>query len=298
MSIPTLAWACVSVPLLVPPVGQDAERPNAAMRSVDGADPAVIPAGTLIAALPYDGISSWAHNAQDFEPEFDVFDIFLIEDIEPQTDAALVMFRSLALPNRDPAGAEDFVVRIFENNGTGLPGEDTYTGNLVMTSIPGAGFWDGEDEFVTDFGGQCLQAGSYFIVWTVRMDFICCGQVFFRDQAGDPPIGGGLPDNAWHWNPGQGYGFGTHAPAVDRGTGRQTGVNYLLFGEPANCSNPCANPNCPADLDFDGDADADDFFLFLDYFSAGDPCADLDASGTIDSADFFAYLDLFAQGCP
>ncbi len=108
MSIPTLAWACVSVPLLVPPVGQDAERPNAAMRSVDGADPAVIPAGTLIAALPYDGISSWAHNAQDFEPEFDVFDIFLIEDIEPQTDAALVMFRSLALPNRDPAGAEDF----------------------------------------------------------------------------------------------------------------------------------------------------------------------------------------------
>ncbi len=299
MSMPTVALACVSVPLSTPPGVHEAVGPKAAMRCVDRADPGLDPAGTLVAALPYDGTSSWAHNAQDFESAFDVYDIFLIEDIEPQADAALGMFRSLAVPTGDPDGAEDFIVRIFENNGTGLPGEDTYTGNLVMTSIPGAGFWDGEDEFVTDFGGQCLPAGSYFIVWIVRMDFVCCGQVFFWDQAGEPPVGGGLPDNAWHWNPGGGYNFGTHSPIEDPSNGfARTGVNYLLFGEPANCSNPCAGPNCPADLDFDGDADTDDFFLFLDLFSAGDPCADLDQNGIVDADDFFAYLDLFAQGCP
>ncbi|MCB9844597.1 MAG: hypothetical protein H6811_01225 [Phycisphaeraceae bacterium] len=45
----------------------------------------------------------------------------------------------------------------------------------------------------------------------------------------------------------------------------------------------------------DGDADADDFFDYLDLFAAGDPDADLD--GDRDADDFFTYLDLFAQGC-
>ena len=55
---------------------------------------------------------------------------------------------------------------------------------------------------------------------------------------------------------------------------------------------------CPADLDNDGDADAEDFFAFLDAFAAGDvgQC-DLDGDGDCDADDFSGYLDLFATGC-
>ncbi len=54
---------------------------------------------------------------------------------------------------------------------------------------------------------------------------------------------------------------------------------------------------CPADLDGSGVLDADDFFLYLDLFAAGDPRADITGNGVIDANDFFAYLDLFAAGC-
>ncbi len=54
---------------------------------------------------------------------------------------------------------------------------------------------------------------------------------------------------------------------------------------------------CPADIDGDGDTDAEDFFMFLDLFAAGDPEADIDADGDTDADDFFAFLDLFADGC-
>ena len=70
--------------------------------------------------------------------------------------------------------------------------------------------------------------------------------------------------------------------------GNQTGVNFALLGEAA----------CRADLDGDGDLDAEDFFGYLDAFASGntDVC-DLDGDGDCDAEDFFAYLDLFAQGC-
>ncbi len=54
---------------------------------------------------------------------------------------------------------------------------------------------------------------------------------------------------------------------------------------------------CAADLDGSGVLDADDFFLFLDYFASGDDRADLSGNGIIDVNDFFTYLDLFAAGC-
>ncbi len=55
---------------------------------------------------------------------------------------------------------------------------------------------------------------------------------------------------------------------------------------------------CPADIDCDGDADAEDFFLFLDAFSSdkGDLC-DLDRDGQCNPDDFFRFLDLLALGC-
>ncbi len=54
---------------------------------------------------------------------------------------------------------------------------------------------------------------------------------------------------------------------------------------------------CLADLNADGELDAEDFFLFLDLFAEDDPSVDLNGDGTIDSEDFFAYLDLFVHGC-
>lgn len=55
---------------------------------------------------------------------------------------------------------------------------------------------------------------------------------------------------------------------------------------------------CPADLDGDGDTDADDFFAYLDAFASGDQSVcDIDGDGFCDGDDFFGYLDLFAQGC-
>ncbi len=54
---------------------------------------------------------------------------------------------------------------------------------------------------------------------------------------------------------------------------------------------------CPADLNGDGVVDADDFFLFLQWFAAGDPRADMNGDGVLDADDFFEYLALFAQGC-
>ncbi len=78
--------------------------------------------------------------------------------------------------------------------------------------------------------------------------------------------------------------------------GEPTGVNYLLFGTPGECEVPPCSSFC-GDVDADGDSDADDFFLYLDFFAAGDDCADIDGDGDIDGDDFFGYLDLFVVRC-
>ncbi|MCC5785873.1 MAG: SBBP repeat-containing protein [Phycisphaerales bacterium] len=58
------------------------------------------------------------------------------------------------------------------------------------------------------------------------------------------------------------------------------------------------DPGCPADLNGDGVVDADDFFLFLQLFAAGDPRADFNGDGVIDANDFFAFLAAFAAFAP
>ncbi len=56
-------------------------------------------------------------------------------------------------------------------------------------------------------------------------------------------------------------------------------------------------PTCPPDMNGDGVVDADDFFLFLQFFAAGDPRADFNNDGVIDADDFFSFLSAFAAGC-
>ncbi len=58
-----------------------------------------------------------------------------------------------------------------------------------------------------------------------------------------------------------------------------------------------SNPNDPSFGMPDCDADADDFFAYLDLFAARDLLADINADATIDSDDFVGYLDLFVRGC-
>ena len=55
---------------------------------------------------------------------------------------------------------------------------------------------------------------------------------------------------------------------------------------------------CAADVDRDGDADAEDFFAFLEAFARGDAwICDVDGNGECNSEDFFRFLDFFAAGC-
>ncbi len=63
-------------------------------------------------------------------------------------------------------------------------------------------------------------------------------------------------------------------------------INYNIGG-----------PTCRPDLNGDGVVDADDFFLFLSLFAAGDLRADFNNDGVIDADDFFIFLNEFAQGC-
>ncbi len=56
-------------------------------------------------------------------------------------------------------------------------------------------------------------------------------------------------------------------------------------------------PTCRPDLNGDGVVDADDFFLFLQLFAAGDARADFNNDGVIDADDFFIFLNEFALGC-
>ncbi|TVS09442.1 MAG: hypothetical protein EA423_00110 [Phycisphaerales bacterium] len=72
-------------------------------------------------------------------------------------------------------------------------------------------------------------------------------------------------------------------------------INVFDFG--ATFDNFEISPACPPDLNNDGVVDADDFFLFLNLFSQGDPRADFNGDGVIDADDFFAFLSDFAAGC-
>jgi len=73
--------------------------------------------------------------------------------------------------------------------------------------------------------------------------------------------------------------------------------NLRVFGVIYNPDSVVLRVTCAADLNFNGVVDADDFFLYLDFFATDDDRADITGNGTIDADDFFAYLDLFAGDC-
>ena len=143
-------------------------------------------------------------------------------------------------------------------------------------------------------------------------------------MVGDTAIVGAPADNGQIFNSGSAYVFervgGAWAQAAkltadDGSDGDQLGRSVAISGDTAIIGAPFDDDlgstsgsayvipltrtnDCCADIDRNGVLDAADFFLFLDYFAAGDSRADFTGDGIIDGDDFFVYLDLFAAGCP
>lgn len=250
----------------------------------------------VVSSLTYDGTSTWGFAGQDFESVFDLYDTFVFETFSISADAELTEFRSTAFGSVNPFATEDIIVEIYPISDLGDLCDDANLPTPLLTSTPGAGFYDGVDG-VSDFGGQCLAAGEYIIRWGGRLDFTTFGQIYFFGQAGAHDTGGGTADDGMQSNPGNAFGLGICFATNDGGTLLDTGVNYILCGEAGDCGDVCPDPNGCGDWDGDGDSDGDDFFGFLDDFSNGDPCADITGNGNIDGDDFFAFLDAFVQPC-
>ncbi|TVS07584.1 MAG: hypothetical protein EA423_03755 [Phycisphaerales bacterium] len=98
--------------------------------------------------------------------------------------------------------------------------------------------------------------------------------------------------------PGSGYDVAITADG-SRVVGTGKGVHANVFGSGGQIvvETVGVGPTCPPDLNGDGVVDADDFFLFLQLFAAGDMRADFNNDGVIDADDFFSFLNAFAAGC-
>jgi len=59
-----------------------------------------------------------------------------------------------------------------------------------------------------------------------------------------------------------------------------------------------ATPECPADIDGDGDLTIFDFLAFQNLFDAGDLAADFDGDGDLTIFDFLEFQNQFDAGCP
>ncbi len=97
---------------------------------------------------------------------------------------------------------------------------------------------------------------------------------------------------------------------LDADTGEsELQTEFRNFGIGSTFGMAVGDERCLADIDEDGELDADDFFGYLDLFANGDSRADLTGSGDpddpqygvpdgeIDADDFFFFLDAFSLGC-
>ncbi|MCB9845324.1 MAG: hypothetical protein H6811_04995 [Phycisphaeraceae bacterium] len=270
-----------------------AARPVASAQGVAGG--ASVARGPVVESLTYDGVATWASAGQDFESAFDAYDTEVLEDTNFAA-SNVTEFRSTCFGNGNPFGITDVNAELWTDNGSGFPGQGTYTGVQQAATAAGNGVYDGLD-CITNFLGQAAGGGAGFVTWDASLNFTTFGQVYFFQQAGAHDNGGGLANNAWQWNPGGGFGQGTHFQVfASGGSTVAIGVNFILCGEQGG---GCPDPNGCGDWDNSGgQADGTDFFAYLDSFANGDPCADLAAPAGLGGEDFFAYLDLFVIPCP
>ncbi|MCC5787041.1 MAG: dockerin type I repeat-containing protein [Phycisphaerales bacterium] len=152
-------------------------------------------------------------------------------------------------------------------------GEFQPVAEIVLLDNPAFTF-DGEYEFTTS-SNIVLEAGeSYWI--HVRPIALATGERFGWDGTSPSTMPSGPAASAI------GFNFNGNSSSF---------FNRLeVRGSPGG-------PVCVPDLNGDGVVDADDFFLFLQLFAAGDTRADMNGDGIIDADDFFMFLNLFAAGC-
>jgi hypothetical protein len=187
----------------------------------------------------------------------------------------------------DASGGEAFMsyATWFDNTAGSAPNEDIMT---VEISNNNGGSWTQ----VEQIGPSGPRAGGDWYYTTIRVsDFVTpTSQMRLRFTAGD--LGSGSVVEAG-------------VDAVDVFT-----IDCTTASCPADLTGS-SDPNDPSFGVPDGDADGDDFFFYLDAFSASNlGVCDLTGSsdpnagsygnpdGDCDGDDFFFYLDLFVGGCP
>jgi thermitase len=116
------------------------------------------------------------------------------------------------------------------------------------------------------------------------------------------PLAAGAAAMIWSINPGLTPGqaelallqscddLGTPGPDDTFGWGRVNLFRAVRLTGP--------NGGCVGDLNGDGRVDMQDYLVFLERFSSGDPSADIDRNGVVTGQDFLAYLGAYAAGCP
>ncbi len=178
----------------------------------------------------------------------------------------------------------------------GILDDDDNFGETVaaMGDLDGDGVDDlGVGAFLDDDGGT--DRGAMWILFLNTDGTVKSHQKISDTQGG---FTGVLDDDDWFSiTPdflgdlnGDGVGDLAVGANLDDDGGADRGAVWILFLDGV--------PKCAADIDGDGDIDADDFFAYLDGFAAGDlGVCDIDGDGDCDADDFFGYLDLFAQGC-
>jgi hypothetical protein len=241
----------------------------------------------VVASLPFNWDKTAGPSCTDYLSNQDALDTWVLEDFGLDSDTALSRFETMGMIYPEPTVVYEVTVRIYD----AFPPE----GNIVMSSIPGEGTFESADGFsiyfVTDFGGQVLPAGDYWLAWTVATNTDLGKIAIDWATPGEHKVGGGLPDNGWQWNPAGGRGWEDNLRAIPEdldGNGR-IGVNFSLFGRPQDL--------CEADFDGSGTLDLFDFLAFVNAFNGGEERADCTADGAFDLFDFLCFVNAFNQGC-